>query len=117
MEKGPQKQEKTENSEILALPFPHSRVKEIIKVNLKEGTFIKKKAAIELNLWLGKMAEMIAKEISETQKAYVDAEDIKNATVKFDAIEDLEKEKKRIIAHLNAIKEDVSRLMDELDRI
>lgn len=108
---------KKEESEIANLPFPHARVKELIKNKLNEGTYIKKKAAINLNLWLGKLADQIAEEISKTEKAYVSAEDVLEATSKFDAVNRIDEEKKRMAAHLNAIKEDINRLLSELDRI
>ena len=106
-----------EESEISKLPFPHARVKEIIKSKIKEGTYIKKKAAIKLNNWLGEKANQIAEEASRTDKAYIDSDEIEKATSKFDDVDQLEKEKKRIVAHLNAIKEDINRLLDGLEQI
>ena len=111
-------EEKVEQkSEIANLPFPHARVKDILKSKLKEGTYIKKKAAIDLNLWLGKLAEKIAEEAGKTKNAYVDADDINRITRKYEEIEQIEKEKSRIRAHLNAIKEDIDRLLEDLERI
>ncbi len=106
-----------EESEIANLPFPHARVKDIIKSKLKPGTYIKKKAAINLNLWLGKVTDKIAEELSETEKAYVDGEDVNRVVGKFDAVDEIEKEKKRISLHLNALKEDINRLLDDLERV
>ena len=106
-----------EESKIANLPFPHSRIKDILKSKLKEGCYIKKKAAIDLNLWLGKLAEKIASEVSKTEKAYISSEDISRAINKFDAVDKIEGEKKRIAAHLNAIKEDINRLLEDLERV
>jgi hypothetical protein len=113
----PENEEIQENeSELANLPFPHSRVKDIIKSKLKEGVFIKKKAAIDLNIWLGKMAEKVAEEVSKSDRAYISADDIRAATLKYESIETVEKEKKRIKAHLEAIKADVERMEDDLER-
>lgn len=119
MERTPKKEEQKPKSDLETanLPFPHSRVKEILKGSLKDGTFIKKKAAIDLNLWLGKMAEKVAKDVGTTNKAYIDSEDILRVTAKFDSLEEFDKERQRIIAHLNAMKADINRLLDELNRI
>ncbi|OYT43604.1 MAG: hypothetical protein B6U88_00495 [Candidatus Aenigmarchaeota archaeon ex4484_56] len=97
-------------------PFPHSRVKDILRSKLKEGTFIKKNAVIELNLWLGKIAEKIAEEVCKTDKAYISVEDIKKCIGKYEAIEKIEDEKNRISLHLNAIKEDINILLSDLNR-
>ncbi len=113
-----EKKDETQNkekSEIRELPFPHARIKEILKSKLKEGTYIKKKAAINLNLWLGKLAEEIADEVSKTENAYISTDDIDRVTCRFDAVNKIEKEKKRISAHLNAIKEDINRLVEDLE--
>ncbi len=113
---GQEKPEEQE-SELAGLPFPHSRVKEIIKSKQKEGVLIKKRAAIELNLWLGKMAEKVAEEVAKSDRAYVSAEDIWRITRKFDSVDMIEEEKKRIDAHLEAIKEDVNRMQSDLRRV
>ncbi|MBN2094828.1 MAG: hypothetical protein JW727_02170 [Candidatus Aenigmarchaeota archaeon] len=105
------------DSELAGLPFPHSRVKDLLKSKQKEGVFIKKRAAIELNLWLGKMAEKVAEEIAKSDRAYVAAEDIWRITRRFDAVDIIEEEKKRLDAHLEAIKADVERLQSELKRV
>lgn len=121
MAESTEKQEKTDSqeneSELANLPFPHSRVKDMIKVQLNEGVFIKKKAAIELNLWLGKMAEKIAKEVAKSDRAYVSLDDIKFATQKYESIDIIEAEKKRIKAHLDAMKEDINRMEMDIDRV
>jgi hypothetical protein len=106
-----------QESELAGLPFPHSRVKDIIKSKQKEGVLIKKRAAIELNLWLGKMAEKVAEEVAKSDRAYVSVEDIWRITKKFDAVDVIEEEKKRIDAHLEAIKEDVNRAQADLRRV
>ncbi|MCK4429084.1 MAG: hypothetical protein KAU95_01815 [Candidatus Aenigmarchaeota archaeon] len=104
-------------SDIAGLPFPHARVKDILKSKLTKGTYIKKKAVINLNLWLGNLADKISEELSKTEKAYVDADDVTRVISKFDAVDQIEKEKKRISAHLNALKEDINRLLDDLERV
>ncbi|MGC9310932.1 MAG: hypothetical protein ACP5E4_04400 [Candidatus Aenigmatarchaeota archaeon] len=106
-----------QESELSNLPFPHSRVKDIIKSKLKEGVFIKKQAAINLNIWLGRMAEKIAEEVSHSDRAYVSADDIRFATQKYESIEVVEAEKKRIKAHLEAMKEDINRMEMDIDRV
>lgn len=106
-----------QESELAGLPFPHSRVKDIIKSKQKDGVLIKKRAAIELNLWLGKIAEKVAEEVAKSDRAYVSVEDIWRITRKFDAVDIIEEEKKRIDAHLEAIKEDVNRAQTDLRRV
>ena len=104
-------------SEIAGLPFPHARVKDILKSKLTKGTYIKKKAVINLNVWLGKLTDKVSEELGKTEKAYVDADDVIRVISKFDAVDQIEDEKKRISAHLNALKEDINRLLDDLDRV
>lgn len=105
------------DSELANLPFPHSRVKDIIKSKQKEGVLIKKKAAIELNIWLGKIAEKVAEEVAKSDRAYVAVEDIWRVTKKFEAVDVIDSEKKRINVHLDAIKQDIDRMKEDLERV
>lgn len=116
-EKTEQETQNTNKSDIAGLPFPHARVKDILKSKLNKGTYIKKKAVINLNVWLGELADKISHELSKTERAYVDAEDVSRVISKFDAVDKIEQEKKRISAHLNALKEDINRLLEDLERV
>lgn len=109
--------ENEQDSELANLPFPHSRVRDIIRSKQKEGVLIKKMAAIELNLWLGKMAEKVSEEVAKSNRAYVSADDIRKITRKFESVELIISEKKRINAHIDAIKQDLNRLQEDLDRV
>jgi hypothetical protein len=106
-----------QESELAGLPFPHSRVKDIIKSKQKDGVLIKKRAAIELNIWLGKIAEKVAEEVAKSDRAYVAVEDIWRITRKFDSVDIIEEEKTRIDAHLEAIKEDINRMQTDIRRV
>lgn len=104
----------TEESE--ELPFPNATVVRMIRENLGEDRMIRKRVKVEMNKWLGEMCEKVSKRMNESPYTYVDYETFKEATKMYKDMEELKKEKKRIIANLEKIKEDCDSLIRDLER-
>lgn len=105
------KQEKTEK-----LPLPMAPVVRIMRNNLDKDKIIKKRVKEEMNKWMGKVCTKVSKKINEKPYATVNLEDFKEAIEKYNDVDEMEKEKARIVANLRKIIEDCDKLIRDLDR-
>ncbi len=92
------------------LAFPHSRIVSMVREKTQEGQYVRKDVYYGLNILLGNIADEIINEITNTDKAYIEKPDLNQATKKYEKIENILKEKERIIKHLKALEEDVNKL-------
>jgi len=110
------KQEKEKKQENEKLPLPMAPVVRIMRKNLDKDKIIKKRVKEEMNKWLGKMCAKASKKINEKPYATVNLEDFKDAVEKYSDVDEMEKEKTRIVSNLRKIIEDCDRLIRDLDR-
>jgi histone H3/H4 len=94
------------------LPFPTAALVRLMRKNLEPKKQIKKRVKVELNLWLGKLVEQIAKRMNAHPYTYVDYSMFKEAIEVYEKLEEVQAEKERIIVYLEKIKSDI----DELER-
>jgi len=106
-----EKPEKTEK-----LPFPTAPIVRLMKKNLDKDKLIKKEVKDGMNKWLGEMCEKITKEMNEKPYTTVDLNTFKEAIKIYEDIEEMGKEKNRIVANLEKIKHDCDSLIRDLDR-
>jgi hypothetical protein len=107
----------TENTEkIEVLPLPTAPIIRIMKKNLDKNKLIKKEVKEGMNKWLAVMCERATKKMNEKPYASVDLSAFKEAIDIYNSIEEVEKEKQRIIASLEKIKQDCDSLVRDLDR-
>jgi hypothetical protein len=107
-------QENQENVE--GLPFPMAPIVRLMKKNLSKEKLIKKVVKEEMNKWLADMCEKITKKMNESPYASVDLHTFKDAVKIYNDIEDMEKDKQRILITLEKIKQDCDILIRDLDR-
>ncbi len=98
------------------LAFPHARIVNMVRSKTREGQFVRKDVYVGLNLILKMVAEEIINEMVKTENAFINKTDLDLAAQKFENVELILKEKQRIIAHLLALKEDVDKLVRDLER-
>jgi histone H3/H4 len=110
------KHEKEKQKQKEKLSLPMAPVVRIMRKNLDKDKIIKKKVKVGMNKWLAKMCTKVTKKINEKPYATVNVEDFKDAIEKYNAIDEVEKEKARIVAHLRKIIEDCDSLIRDLDR-
>ena len=106
--------ENTEKTE--ALPLPTAPIIRIMKKNLDKDKLIKKEVKEGMNKWLTEMCEKVTKKMNMKPYASVDLSAFKEAIDIYNSIEEVEKEKQRIMASLEKIKQDCDSLMRDLDR-
>jgi len=98
------------------LPFPRATIVNMLRKHLSNGKQIKGQVKDEMNIWLGKMVERIAKKMDAHPYTYVDGAMLREAIEPYENIQDIEKEKERIIKQLEAIKAACDVLILEVDR-
>src|SRR3990167_6838614 len=98
------------------LPFPKATIVNMLRKHLSAGKQIKGQVKDEMNLWLGKMVERIAQKMDTYPYTYVDGSMLREAIEPYENIQDIEKEKERIIKQLESIKAACDVLILEVDR-
>ncbi|MFH1587859.1 MAG: hypothetical protein ABIA76_00795 [Candidatus Diapherotrites archaeon] len=126
MVKGKLEEEKVETQEMIEedeedlpedkLPFPKATVVNMLRSHLTKGKQIKGTVKNQMNLWLGKMVERISKKMDSHPYSYVDSSMLREAIEPYENIQDIEKEKERIIKQLESIKAACDVLILEVDR-
>lgn len=103
--------EKTEE-----LPFPMAPIVRLMRKNLDKDKLIKKRVKEGMNKWLAEMCEKVTKKMNQKPYASVDFNTFKDAIKVYNDVEEMEKEKQRILASLEKIKQDCDSLIRDLDR-
>jgi hypothetical protein len=98
------------------LPFPKATIVNMLRSHLTPGKQIKGTVKNEMNLWLGKMVERIAKKLDSHPYSYVDGSMLREAVEPYENIQDIEIEKERIIKQLEVVKAACDVLINEVDR-
>ncbi|MAG18073.1 MAG: hypothetical protein CL944_01205 [Candidatus Diapherotrites archaeon] len=98
------------------LPFPRATIVNMLRKHLSSGKQIKGQVKNEMNIWLGKMVERIADKMNSYPYTYVDGSMLREAIEPYENIQDIEKEKERIIKQLEAVKAACDVLILEVDR-
>ena len=98
------------------LPFPRATIVNMLRKHLSAGKQIKGQVKNEMNIWLGKMVERIAQKMNQYPYTYVDGSMLREAIEPYENIQDIEKEKERIIKQLESVKAACDVLILEVDR-
>jgi predicted solute-binding protein len=98
------------------LPLPMAPIVRIMRKNLDKDKLIKRSVKEEMNKWLAKMCEKVTKKMNEKPYASVDLQTFKEAIKVYNDVEEMEKEKERILVSLEKIKQDCDALIRDLDR-
>lgn len=105
-----------EEEKKLNLPFPMAPVVRLMKANLDNEKMIKKEVKIAMNKWLGNLCAKVSKEMNKFPYVTMHLNEFKEAKRIYEDLENFDNEKKRILAHLNAIKKDIEKLERELGK-
>lgn len=109
-------EEDEDNIDESKLPFPKATIVNMLRKNLNPGKQIKGQVKSEMNMWLGKMVERVADKLNQNPYTYVDGSMLREAIEPYENIQDIEKEKERIIKQLESIKAACDVLILEVDR-
>lgn len=98
------------------LPFPRATIVNMLRKHLSSGKQIKGQVKNEMNIWLGKVVERIAKKMDTHQYTYVDGSMFREAIEPYENMQDIDNEKVRIIKQLESVKAACDVLINEVDR-
>jgi hypothetical protein len=98
------------------LPFPRATIVNMLRKHLEPGKQIKGQVKREMNIWLAKMVERIAAKMNAHPYTYVDGAMFREAVETYENVQDIEKERERIIKQLEAVKAACDVLINEVDR-
>lgn len=105
-----------EDVNVSELPFTHARIKRMIREEASDGQYVRSNVYYGLNLLLGEIAEEIIENMMETEAAYVEKHHLDNAAKKYEKIENILKEKERMVRKLDALSADVEKLSREMEQ-
>ena len=108
--------EDTEEVDESKLPFPRATIVNMMRKHLQGGKQIKGRVKTEMNLWLGKMVERVSKKMDGYPYTYVDGSMFREAVEPYEQLQEIEKERERIIKQLESIKAECDVLISEVDR-
>jgi len=98
------------------LPFPTAPIVRLMKKNLESHKLIKKRVKAGMNEWLGKICEGVTKKMNTSPYPTVDFSMFKQAIQPYENLEEMEREKERIVVSLEKIKQDCDSLIRDIDR-
>ncbi|RLI97775.1 MAG: hypothetical protein DRO99_02450 [Candidatus Aenigmatarchaeota archaeon] len=100
----------------MKLPFPTAAVVRIMKAHMDDEKMIKKDVKVAMNKWLGEMCAQVSNEMNKFPYVMMHMNEFKEAKRVYEDLENFQKEKERILAHLDAIKKDIERLERDLGK-
>ncbi len=98
------------------LPFPTAAVVRIMKANMDREKMVRKEVKVEMNKWLGRLCAKVAREMNRFPYVMMGLNELKEGRRIFEDLENYDKEKKRILAHLEAVKKDIEKLERDLGK-
>ena len=86
----------------------------VMKANLDDHKLIRRQVKEQMNKWLSKICSEVSKEMNNSPYPTVDVPLFKQAIQKYENVEELKKEKERIVASMQKIKMDCDSLIRDL---
>ena len=98
------------------LPFAKAEVVRLMKENLDDDKMIRERVKVEMNIFLGEVLKNVCKQLNEYPYTTIEYEMLKESIYPYTNIERINKEKERILLHLEAIKADCNALAMDVQR-
>jgi histone H3/H4 len=108
------KKAKEEKKERLA--FPEACIVRIMKRHMDKEKMIKKEVKVAMNKWLEKLCSNVAKTMNTFPYVMMTKSEFNRGIKVYETLEEFEKEKQRILAHMNAMKKDIEMLEKDLGK-
>ena len=99
------------------LPFPTACIVRLMRAHLDKEKIIKKDVKIGMNKWLGDLVSRVSKDLNKIPYTTLHLHEFRDAIKIYLELEQFGKEKERILAHLEAIKQDIKRLERDLGKV
>lgn len=98
------------------LAFPEACIVRILKRHMDKEKMIKKEVKVSMNKWLEKLASNVAKTMNQFPYVMMTKSEFSRGIRVYDTLEEFEKEKERILSHMDAIKKDIEKLERDLGK-
>ena len=98
------------------LPFAKAEVVRLMKENLDSDKMIRERVKVEMNKFLGDVLKNVCKQLNDYPYTTIEYEMLKESTYAYNNITRINKEKERILLHLDAIKADCDALGMDVQR-
>ena len=98
------------------LPFAKAEVVRLMKENLDSDKMIRERVKVEMNKFLGDVLKNVCKQLNDYPYTTIEYEMLKESTYAYNNITRINKEKERILLHLDAIKADCDALAMDVKR-
>ena len=99
------------------LPFPTACIVRLMRAHLDRDKIIKKDVKIGMNKWLGGLVARVSKDLNKLPYTTIHLHEFRDTIQLYIELENFDKEKERILAHLEAIKQDIKRLERDLGNV
>ena len=96
--------------------FPNAAVVRLIRSELDSDKMIRRKVKEAMNMWLEKVARKVSKKMNQSEYTVLEIDDFKTAIEPYELIDEVEEERKRIVATLEKIKMDCDSLIRDVNR-
>lgn len=110
-----QKTEEQEEEEDDSLAFANAQVVRVIRANVAPDKMIKSEVKKSMNRFLEEVCADVSQRMNKYPYAMIDRRMFDDATEQYKTMNKVVEEKKRIISHLEAIKEDCNKLIRDVD--
>jgi cytochrome c556 len=99
------------------LAFPEAAVVRVMKRSLDKEKMIKKQVKVGMNKWLEEICTKVSQNMNQFPYVMMTPSEFRMSKKVYDTLEEFEKEKQRILAHMDAMKQDIERLERDLGKV
>ncbi|MCK4497149.1 MAG: NFYB/HAP3 family transcription factor subunit [Candidatus Aenigmarchaeota archaeon] len=97
--------------------FPEACIVRIMRKHLDKEKMIKKAVKVGMNKWLEEICAKVSKSMNKFPYVMMTPSEFSQGKKIYDTLEEFDKEKERILAHLDAMKKDIERLERDLGKV
>ncbi|MCX6801124.1 MAG: hypothetical protein NTZ73_02955 [Candidatus Diapherotrites archaeon] len=97
------------------LPFPRATITNIVRKNISKGKQLKGNVKDEMNLWVAKMIERIARKMNSQPYTFVNYEMLKEAIAPYENIQNINAERETLMKKLKSIREECDLIITKID--
>jgi len=108
--------EAAEESEGRELAFAQAPVVRLMKEEIDNDKMIRSRVKTGMNKWLEKLCRKVSAKMNESEYTMVVLDDFNTAIEPYEMVDDVEAERKRIVATLEKIKMDCDSLIRDVER-
>ena len=103
-------------NEAESLPFAKAEIVRLMKENLDDDKMIRERVKVEMNKFLGDVLKNVCVKLNEYPYTTIEYEMLKESIYPYTNIDRINKEKERILLHLEAIKADCNALAMDVQK-